>query len=109
MRVSLARSGMHAVVSVDDTGPGLLPGERDQVFRRFYRAERARQTPGNGLGLGLVAAIAALHGFSVEAEASAEGGARFAITAPLRDEAARRRAQAEPADPMPSRAAGPEA
>lgn len=109
VRVGLARSGMHAVVSVDDTGPGLLPGERDQVFRRFYRAERARQTPGNGLGLGLVAAIAALHGFSVEAEASAEGGARFAITAPLRDEAARRRAQAEPADPMPSREAGPEA
>ncbi len=36
------------------------------MFRRLYRLERARTTPGSGLGLSLVAAIAELHGASVE-------------------------------------------
>jgi signal transduction histidine kinase len=36
------------------------------VFRRFYRLETSRTTPGNGLGLALVKAVAELHGASVE-------------------------------------------
>jgi len=71
------------VILVEDTGPGISPAERDHVFQRFYRAERARQTPGNGLGLGLVAAIAKLHGFTVEVRDSPDGGARFAVLCPL--------------------------
>lgn len=43
------------------TGPGIPEGERKHVFRRFYRLEASRSTPGSGLGLSLVAAIAALH------------------------------------------------
>lgn len=45
-----------------DTGPGLPPDLRDQVFDRFTRAERDKTTPGHGLGLALVRAIAARHG-----------------------------------------------
>jgi signal transduction histidine kinase len=44
-----------------DDGPGIPEPEREKVFRRLYRLERARSTPGSGLGLTLVAAIAELH------------------------------------------------
>ena len=50
-----------AVVSVSDNGPGIPAGEFHHVFRRFYRLERSRCTPGNGLGLSLVAAVVRLH------------------------------------------------
>ena len=46
---------------VADSGPGVPPGEREAVLRRFYRLEPARGTPGSGLGLSLVAAVAQLH------------------------------------------------
>ena len=71
-----------AVVSVEDTGPGIAAGERDHVFKRFYRAERARQTEGNGLGLGLVAAIAKLHGFPLSVGDGSRGGCRFEMACP---------------------------
>ncbi len=66
-------------LAVEDTGPGIPLADRDQVFRRFYRAEAARQTPGHGLGLGLVAAIAKLHGATVTATDAAGGGCRMEI------------------------------
>jgi signal transduction histidine kinase len=75
------RDGL-AVVSVADTGPGIPATERAHVFRRFYRAERARQTQGNGLGLGLVAAIAKLHGFTLTVGDASGGGCRFEIGCP---------------------------
>jgi signal transduction histidine kinase len=47
---------------VRDNGPGIPHQEREKVFRRLYRLERARSTPGSGLGLTLAAAVAELHG-----------------------------------------------
>jgi signal transduction histidine kinase len=55
-----------AVISVADNGPGIPLDEHQHVFRRFYRLERSRSTPGNGLGLSLVAAVARLHEARVE-------------------------------------------
>jgi signal transduction histidine kinase len=55
-----------AVISVTDDGPGIPTNERQNVFKRFYRLERSRRTPGNGLGLSLVAAVARLHGAGIE-------------------------------------------
>jgi signal transduction histidine kinase len=49
------------VLEVADDGPGIPPEERAKVLRRFYRLDRSRGTPGTGLGLALVAAVAALH------------------------------------------------
>ncbi len=46
---------------LSDSGPGIPEEEREKVFRRLYRLERARSTPGSGLGLALAAAIAELH------------------------------------------------
>jgi signal transduction histidine kinase len=55
-----------AVISIADDGPGIPPCEREHVFKRFYRLEQSRYTPGNGLGLSLVAAVAHLHGARIE-------------------------------------------
>jgi signal transduction histidine kinase len=50
-----------AVLEVSDNGPGVPADERERIFSRFYRGEASRTTPGNGLGLNLVAAVAGLH------------------------------------------------
>ena len=50
------------LLSVQDNGPGIPAREHQNVLRRFYRLEASRTTPGSGLGLSLVAAIAARHG-----------------------------------------------
>ncbi len=54
------------VISIADDGPGIPPHEHEHVFKRFYRLEHSRYTPGNGLGLSLVAAVARLHGARIE-------------------------------------------
>jgi signal transduction histidine kinase len=66
IRLSLAHHDGKLVVEVSDNGPGIPAAERENVFRRLYRLERARSTPGSGLGLSLVAAIAELHDATVE-------------------------------------------
>jgi signal transduction histidine kinase len=62
IEVSLVNGGSHAVASVADDGPGVPRAERERIFRRFYRLERSMRTPGSGLGLSMVAAVADLHG-----------------------------------------------
>jgi signal transduction histidine kinase len=59
--VELNCGAVRAAISVADDGPGIPADEHQHVFRRFYRLERSRRTPGNGLGLSLVAAVARLH------------------------------------------------
>ncbi len=51
-------------IAVSDSGPGIPLEDREAVLRRFHRAEASRHTPGSGLGLALVAAIARLHASS---------------------------------------------
>lgn len=50
------------VGSVTDNGPGIPAQSRQHVLGRFVRLESSRSTPGNGLGLALVAAVVDLHG-----------------------------------------------
>jgi signal transduction histidine kinase len=54
------------VLEIADDGPGIPAEERPRVLRRFYRLDRSRGTPGSGLGLALVAAVARLHGAAPE-------------------------------------------
>jgi signal transduction histidine kinase len=54
------------VISIADNGRGIPPDQYEHVFKRFYRLEHSRYTPGNGLGLSLVAAVARLHGARIE-------------------------------------------
>jgi signal transduction histidine kinase len=62
-----------ALLTVSDTGPGVPEAEREKVLRRFYRLADGRTTPGNGLGLALVSAIASLHGGTLRLSDNAPG------------------------------------
>ncbi len=64
--VGLETRGQRYVAIIADNGPGIPEHEHENVFRRLYRLERERSTPGSGLGLSLVSAIAELHGATVE-------------------------------------------
>ena len=54
-------SGSDIEVAVEDDGPGMPPADRERAGQRFFRADKARATPGSGLGLALVQAVASLH------------------------------------------------
>ncbi len=71
--IEVSGSNGCATVAVADQGPGIPIEERQNVFKRFYRLERSRNTPGNGLGLSLVAAVAHLHSARIELADNAPG------------------------------------
>jgi heavy metal sensor kinase len=73
-----------AWVEVTDSGPGIPEDELDNVFDRFYRADKARSrnVPGTGLGLAIVRSIARVHGGEVTASRAPSGGARFHVNFP---------------------------
>jgi signal transduction histidine kinase len=74
VRVEVTRTeGGGAIIAVTDDGPGIPDHERQHVLKRFYRLERSRSMPGNGLGLSLVAAVAHLHGADIEMSDNAPG------------------------------------
>jgi signal transduction histidine kinase len=54
-------AGAHPALEVRDNGPGISADERPKVTRRLYRSDKSRHSPGAGLGLALVRAIADLH------------------------------------------------
>lgn len=71
VRVSAGTDG--PCLTVSDNGPGIPEVEREAVFRRLYRSESSRHTPGNGLGLSMVAAVARLHDMTLEVRDAAPG------------------------------------
>jgi signal transduction histidine kinase len=74
IRLFLSRrdeGGPEAIVS--DSGPGVPEDEKERIWERFYRADQARASPGSGLGLSLVAAVARLHGADIAAEDNRPG------------------------------------
>jgi len=73
-----------ARVTVADHGSGLRREDRARVFEPFYRADpsRSRDSGGAGLGLAIVAAVAAAHGGVVKVDETPGGGATFEIELP---------------------------
>ena len=66
---------------VADTGPGIPDAEKPKVIERFYRGDASRGTPGVGLGLSLVEAVARLHGSHLQLEDNGPGlRARIVLT-----------------------------
>lgn len=66
--VIVKHAGEGAELCVSDTGPGIPADKRQDVLKRFYRLEESRGSPGSGLGLSLVAAVAQLHGGELRLE-----------------------------------------
>lgn len=63
--VRVRRDGGHALLEVEDTGPGIAPAERANVFERFYRI-LGSNVQGSGLGLAIVREIAQQHGAEID-------------------------------------------
>jgi hypothetical protein len=78
----LERGDGTAQVSVSDNGPGIAESEKHKVMERFYRGDASRGTPGVGLGLSLVQAVAKLHGSALELS-DQNPGLRVALSLPL--------------------------
>ena len=66
IRVTLEDGASGPRIRIIDSGPGIPQQSRDKVFKRFFRLEESRHTPGNGLGLSLVEAVARLHNASIK-------------------------------------------
>ncbi len=84
IRVTAGGEGRTAVLTVEDSGPGIPEGERDRIFERFYRLDRSRSSGegGRGLGLAIAREIVTAHGGSLAAGVSDLGGAAFRMELP---------------------------
>jgi signal transduction histidine kinase len=82
------RAGESAVLTIADRGPGIASADRARALDRFIRLEGSRSRPGSGLGLSLAAAVARMHGGTVELEDN-RPGLRVRLTLPAADEPAR--------------------
>jgi len=79
IKVAVSTQADKVCLEVSDTGPGVPANERQNVLRRLYRLETSRTTPGNGLGLSLVAAIVDMHDGEIELSDN-KPGLRVAMT-----------------------------
>jgi signal transduction histidine kinase len=86
IQVTARRRGGTVLIGVADRGPGIPETERGHVLERFVRLESARTSPGFGLGLSLVAAVARLHGGVFRLEDNAPG-LRAELAIPLKETA----------------------
>jgi len=81
--VALQQRAGHALVRIEDSGPGIPAAERQRVFDRFYRRPGADQSaggyPGTGLGLAIVQAIAERHALKLSLGDAAAGGLSVTI------------------------------
>jgi signal transduction histidine kinase len=66
IEVAVVERGGYAEVSVSDNGPGIADSEKAKAVERFYRGDASRGTPGVGLGLALVQAVAKVHGSGLD-------------------------------------------
>ncbi|WP_299058278.1 ATP-binding protein [uncultured Nocardioides sp.] len=88
--VTVGLDGSEVTIAVRDRGIGMTTAELDQLFTKFFRADRAsvRDTPGTGLGLVITRSIVELHGGRVGVESELGAGSTFTVHLPLDPEAA---------------------
>jgi len=80
IEVELSATDGTVYVSVDDSGPGIPPVERERIFRPFW----SRDGGGTGLGLAIARELAAALGGRIRLETSSETGSRFELVLPTR-------------------------
>jgi two-component system OmpR family sensor kinase len=82
VRLEAAEQDGTLELRVGDHGDGFAPAFVDRAFERFSRANASRETPGVGLGLAIVAAIAQAHGGTATASNRGDGGAEVTMRLP---------------------------
>ena len=84
VEVSAGSRGGEAFLEVRDRGPGVAPEERERIFERFVRLDRARAVnpEGSGLGLAIVEQVVRAHQGRIEVEERPGGGAVFRVVLP---------------------------
>ena len=85
VKVEFEYNSEHAIITIDDNGPGIKPEHRDDVFKAFFRLDPSRNTDTGGTGLGLTIAkdIIQSHGGDLLLSEASLGGLRATITLPL--------------------------
>ena len=80
----IENGGATALVSVEDSGPGIPPGDVERIFERFHRGDpsRARGTGGFGLGLAICKALVTAYGGRIEATNGLVAGTAFHVHLP---------------------------
>lgn len=83
--VSVRRAGRFVEIIVDDDGPGIPAGRREEAFRPFHRLDEGRNLQRGGVGLGLAIArdAARAHGGDLTLEESPDGGLRALVRLPV--------------------------
>jgi signal transduction histidine kinase len=82
VEIAVSESDDDAEVIVSDTGTGITDEDLSHIFDRFYRGEKSRSEPGNGLGLSLAQAFVLLHGGAITARSRIGQGSQFVVTLP---------------------------
>jgi signal transduction histidine kinase len=82
VEVALSSGGPWTRLTVSDDGTGIAPEERERVFERFYRSDRARSKPGAGLGLSIARWIVDQHHGRILAGEGPDGGAAIYVDLP---------------------------
>jgi two-component system sensor histidine kinase ChvG len=81
--VTVREQNGHALVRVDDDGPGIPPEHLQRIFDRFFSFREEHRADHDGLGLAIARAVVDGYGGSVTASNREEGGARFEVRLPL--------------------------
>ncbi len=78
--IALIDDGSCIRLRFEDTGVGIPQGEQARVFERFYRSDRSRSEPGNGLGLALCLSNVRAHGGEISVESDPGRGSTFTVS-----------------------------
>ena len=86
IRIKMMRTEGAVVFTIEDDGPGIVPGDEEHIFTKFYQSESSHGMEGNGLGLALVRQIVEMSGGSVDVQNLEAGGCQFTVRLPLEQE-----------------------
>jgi len=83
IHLSAKVESFHAILLVVDTGMGIKGEDLPHIFEPFYRCDRSRTTPGNGLGLSLARAFVAANDGEISVASSLENGTTVTVRLPM--------------------------